>query len=182
MNGGMKAITKVLPGLLLVVSTALVPATSAASVITRTDGNDTPGPLDLGKVRIAHISRTTDSILVQQISPFTNRDIDGKQGYFVLNFSMDGGSHVQWVGYVFFTEGKLRGVLVNGGSGSVTATLRVARAGGQGVVVKGATMRSAAGAIASSRSACGVGLHARDDVSTRCRTAVRSCTTSWHRR
>lgn len=131
----MKTITKVLPGLLLVAYTALVPATSAASVITRTDGNDTPGALDLGKVRIAHMSRTTDSILVQTISPFTNRDIDGKQGYFVLNFSMDGGSHVQWVGYVFFTEGKLRCVLVNS-RGRVAATLRVARAGGRGVIVR----------------------------------------------
>ena len=113
--------------LLLVFGSVSISArTVQASIVGRSDGNDTSGPLDLAHVRVSHASRTADSIQIRTISPFTNGEVDGKAGNFVGLFSIDGGRHLFRTLYVFYASGRMRGLLVNN-FGSVESTLRAAR-------------------------------------------------------
>ena len=109
---GTRRVVAITLALVILVGALGVPF-AAASVIVKDDGNDTRGPLDLASVRISHAASTTDAIRITTIAPFANKQIDGERGNFVLLFSRDGGAHVQWVGYVFYADGALRGIVID---------------------------------------------------------------------
>ena len=106
-----------------------------AGGFTRLDGNDTRGPLDLARVRVSHATPTADAIAIRTIASFSNAQIDGSKGNFVIPFSRDGGEHFQWVAYVFYADGALRGILIDK-FGNIAARLPVRRTSGRSIVVK----------------------------------------------
>ena len=50
---------------------------ASAGNVTKLDGNDTRGPLDLASVRPSHATARADAIAIRTIAPFSNAQING---------------------------------------------------------------------------------------------------------
>ena len=94
----------------------VVPAN--ANVITRTDGNDTPGPLDLSAISVAHRDG-------RQVFTFTTfdtiypADVNGDNGWFEVDLDVNGDKDWNYYAAIFWFDGKLRGVYGRAGGGVI---------------------------------------------------------------
>jgi len=80
--------------------------------ISRDDGNDTKGPLDLSSMKITR-GGSKDTIVFTNDTPVTNAQIDPTQGgNFAILFDTNDNRKYDYGQYVYYYRGKLRGVLV----------------------------------------------------------------------
>jgi hypothetical protein len=120
--------------LLAALVVSLVPTSSGAHTLTRTDGNDTKGPLDMAAVRSTHTSKTT-TFRVTTHGPFTNTQINGENGFLVIDVDIDGDRKANRSVVVFYASGKMRGVLVRPSGSVVTRSLNARRVSGKALEV-----------------------------------------------
>jgi hypothetical protein len=80
--------------------------------ISRDDGNDTKGALDLRSMKITRGS-TKDTIVFTNDTAVSNTDIDPANGNFAVLIDTNDNRKFDFGQYVYFYAGKLRGVLVN---------------------------------------------------------------------
>lgn len=83
----------------------------SANVISRSDGNDTKGPLDLARLNIAHAGKG-HVFQLTTIGPFTNKDVNGKNGLFEIGIDTNADRRFNYYIDVFFAAGRFRGVLL----------------------------------------------------------------------
>jgi hypothetical protein len=100
----------------LVVAAALVaPSAASASGIYRTDGNDTPGPLDLASVRLSPI-KGGDRFQIKTLTKFTANQLDGRHGWFRVEIDTNADRDPNFVVFVYYYDGKLYALLTRGSS------------------------------------------------------------------
>ena len=80
--------------------------------ISRDDGNDTRGALDLRSMKITR-GGTKDTIVFTNDTAVSNADIDPDNGNFAVLIDTNDNEKFDFGQYVYFYAGKLRGVLVN---------------------------------------------------------------------
>jgi hypothetical protein len=83
----------------------------SANVITRSDGNDTKGPLDLARLKVSHAGRS-HVFQLTTIGSFTNKDVNGTNGIFEVGIDTNADRRFNYYIDVFFAAGRFRGVLV----------------------------------------------------------------------
>jgi hypothetical protein len=88
------------------------PAAGPGFSISRKDGNDTKGPLDLVAMKITR-GGSKDTIVFTNDTPVTNAQIDPNDGNFAILFDTNDNRKYDYGQYVYYYRGKLRGVLVN---------------------------------------------------------------------
>ncbi len=93
---------------LSVVASVLVGAWSPAVAggISRSDGNDVPGPLDLASMRLTPISGG-DRIQIRSLAKFTATQLDGDAGWFEVDFDTNADRKYDFWAVVFYAKGKL---------------------------------------------------------------------------
>jgi hypothetical protein len=106
----------------------LVEAPAVANTIVRTDGNDTKGPLDLASVRVTHGSGGSVFRMTTR-APFTNKQVNGKQGFFEIDFDTNGDRNPNYFVVVVRRHAKMRGWLFKGNGDLITRKLAAARTG-----------------------------------------------------
>jgi hypothetical protein len=104
----------------------LVEAPAAANKILRKDGNDTKGPLDLASVRVSHAGGA-NVFRVTTIAPFTNKQVNGKLGFFEIDLDTNGDKNPNYFVVVVRRSGKMRGWLFKGNGDLITRKLGAAR-------------------------------------------------------
>jgi hypothetical protein len=80
--------------------------------ISRGDGNDTKGALDLTSMKITR-GGTKDTIVLTNDTAVSNTDIDPDNGNFTVLIDTNDDQTFDFGQYVYFYAGKLRGVLIN---------------------------------------------------------------------
>jgi hypothetical protein len=80
--------------------------------ISRKDGNDVKGPLDLASMKITR-GKGNDTIVFSNHGAVSNTAIDPDNGNFAILVDTNDDRNYDFGQYVFFAAGKLRGVLVN---------------------------------------------------------------------
>src|SRR5262249_13886499 len=71
------------------------PARSAG--LTRPDGNDARGPLDLASVRVEHSSKQ-DAIQIRALGRVSSTELDGSTGWFEIDMSTDSDrAYERWI-------------------------------------------------------------------------------------
>ncbi|HVD69576.1 MAG TPA: hypothetical protein VNG34_01830, partial [Actinomycetota bacterium] len=90
---------------------AQAPAERAFS-ISRKDGNDVPGPLDLASMKISR-GKTKDTVAFSARESVSNTALDPSNGNFAILIDVNDDREYDYGQYVFFAAGKLRGTLVN---------------------------------------------------------------------
>jgi hypothetical protein len=80
--------------------------------ISRTDGNDTKGALDLRSMKITR-GKAQDTVVFTTIGPVSNADIDPANGNFAVLIDNNDDRRYDYAQYIFFQARKLRGVVVN---------------------------------------------------------------------
>ena len=80
--------------------------------ISRKDGNDTRGPLDLSSMKLTR-GKKQDTISFTTLGPVSNAAIDPHNGNFAILIDNNDNRKYDFAQYVFFAGGKLRGVLYN---------------------------------------------------------------------
>ena len=88
------------------------PAAGPGFSISRDDGNDTQGALDLRSMKITR-GGTKDTIVFTNDTAVSNTDIDPDNGNFAVLIDTNDDRTFDFGQYVYFYAGKLRGVLVN---------------------------------------------------------------------
>jgi hypothetical protein len=109
-------------------------ATSPSFSISRSDGNDANGPLDLASMKISR-GKTQDTVTFSTIGPVTNSDLDPNHGNgnFVILIDTNDDQEYEYGQYLFYAAGKLRGVLVRlRGNNVVDRTVPTSRTGPRG--------------------------------------------------
>ena len=93
---------------LSVVASMLVGAWSPAVAggISRSDGNDVQGPLDLAGMRLTPISGG-DRIQIRTLEKFTATQLDGDAGWFEVDFDTNADRKYDFWAVVFYAKGKL---------------------------------------------------------------------------
>jgi hypothetical protein len=81
-------------------------APPAQADIVRTDGNDTPGPLDLSSVRLTPL-RSADRFQVKTLAKFTAKQLDGDKGWLEVDFDTNADRTYDFWVAVFYHKGKL---------------------------------------------------------------------------
>lgn len=120
----------------LLAAALLLPLASApvgANTISRTDGNDVAFPLDLKSVQVSHGSGL-QIFKIATHTAFSNAQIDGDTGWFRVGFDTGSGSFQRTV-YIFYAEGKMRGVLTDG-NGNFIRTVGASRLASNAVQIK----------------------------------------------
>lgn len=79
---------------------------------TRKDPNDTKGPLDLASIRLVRGKRN-DLLQWSTIDPVSNAAIDPDNGNFAIAFDVNDNQKYDYLQYVYYAGGRVRGVLVN---------------------------------------------------------------------
>ena len=79
---------------------------AAAGGISRSDGNDVPGPLDLASMRLTPISGG-DRIQIRTLGKFTATQLDGDAGWFEVDFDTNADRKYDFWAVVFYAKGKL---------------------------------------------------------------------------
>ena len=99
---------------LIVLAAAIVlPGAAEAKDIYKTDGNDTPGALDLASVRLSPI-KNGDRFQVRTISPFTAAQLDGDDGWIVVDFDTNADRKANYSVFVYYYKGKLYAIQAKG--------------------------------------------------------------------
>jgi hypothetical protein len=89
--------------LLVAASVMSMAASATGRDLARTDGNDTPGPLDLASVRVSSIN-DGDRIAVRTQGTFTANQLDGSRGWFEVDFDTDADKDVESYVVMFFDK------------------------------------------------------------------------------
>ena len=92
------------------------PPARAGFSISRTDGNDTKGALDLRSMKITR-GRGKDTIVMTTFGGVSNRDIDPVNGNLAVLIDRNDNKRYDYAQYIFFAGGRIRGVLVDLPSG-----------------------------------------------------------------
>ncbi|HEY8019102.1 MAG TPA: hypothetical protein VIG53_06345 [Actinomycetota bacterium] len=90
----------------------VAPAAGPGSSISRDDGDDTQGALDLRSMKITR-GGAKDTIVFTNDTAVSNTDIDPDNGNFAVLIDRNDDRTFDFGQYVYFYAGKLRGVLVN---------------------------------------------------------------------
>jgi hypothetical protein len=110
----------------------------SANVITRKDGNDTKGPLDLASVKVSHASNAS-VFQIKTIGAFSNADValkKGKvQGLFEVALDTNEDKRPNFYVDVVYASGRFRGVLSKPSGDVITYSLKAARVSGHAVKV-----------------------------------------------
>jgi hypothetical protein len=106
----------------------------AANVITRSDGNDTKGPLDLGGAKVSH-GGGGSVFQITTLGPFTNAQANGKNGLFEVGLDTNADRNPNYFIDVFFAAGRFRGVLFKPSGAVITYNLKAARVSPKAVKV-----------------------------------------------
>ena len=116
---------------------AVIASPAIASMIKRSDGNDTKGPLDLSSVVVRDV-RGGNSFRITTRQPFTNADVRLRNrklaGFFDLLLDTNADRRIDYFAEVFYFKGRLRGVLLKR-SGDIIALLKASRVSGRAVKV-----------------------------------------------
>ena len=117
-------------------STSIAPPAQAPAErsfsITRKDGNDVKGPLDLASARISR-GKTKDTVSFTGRGPISNGDLDINDGNLLILIDTNDAPPFEYGQYVFYAGGKLRGVLVNLGTNNIVdRTVPTSRSGSRG--------------------------------------------------
>jgi hypothetical protein len=83
----------------------------SANVINRSDGNDTKGPLDLARLKVAHAGGA-HVFQLTTIGSFSNKDANGTNGLFEIGIDTNADRRFNYYIDVFFAAGRFRGVLL----------------------------------------------------------------------
>jgi hypothetical protein len=106
--------------------------TERAFSISRNDGNDVPGPLDLASMRISR-GKSNDTVAFSAHGAVSNSAIDPSNGNFAILIDVNDDRDYDYGQYVFFAAGKLRGTLVNLATNNlVDRTVPTSRTGAKG--------------------------------------------------
>ena len=106
--------------------------TERAFSISRKDGNDVRGPLDLASMKISR-GKTKDTVAFTGRGPISNGDLDINDGNLLILIDTNDAPPFEYGQYVFFAGGKLRGVLVNLGTNNIVdRTVPTSRTGPRG--------------------------------------------------
>jgi hypothetical protein len=106
----------------------------SANVITRSDGNDTKGPLDLSGAKVSHVAGGS-VFQINTLAPFTNAQANGKNGLFEVGIDSNGDRDPNYFIDVFFAAGRFRGVLFKPSGSVITYYLKAARVSPKSVKV-----------------------------------------------
>jgi hypothetical protein len=87
------------------------PAAGPGFSISRDDGNDTKGALDLRSMKITR-GGSKDTIVLTNDTPVSNADIDPDNGNFTVLIDTDDDRTFDFGQYLYVYAGKLRGVLI----------------------------------------------------------------------
>jgi hypothetical protein len=89
-------------------------SSAIASGISKTDGNDTAGPLDLASMRLTPIGGG-DRLQIRTLAPFTSGQLNGDDGWFEVDFDTNADrGYEAWV-VVSYYKGKLYAIQGQGG-------------------------------------------------------------------
>jgi hypothetical protein len=100
--------------------------------ITRKDGNDVPGPLDLASMKISR-GKSNDTVMIVARADVPNADIDINDGNLAILFDTNNDRRYEYGQYIFFAAGKLRGILVNlANDNIIDRTVPTSRIGAKG--------------------------------------------------
>jgi hypothetical protein len=98
---------------------------SEANVVTKSDGNDTKGPLDLAGVRVSH-EGAASVFKITTIGAFSNADVALKSGAVngLFEVALDTNADKRFNFYVdvFYASGRFRGVIYRGAATSSPIT------------------------------------------------------------
>jgi len=108
---------------------------AGANTITRTDGNDSPGPLDLASMRVTHAG-TSHGFRMTTQDAFTNAEIDGDVGWFRVGFDLNADQTYDRNIFVFYASGRMRGVLTDKSLAVIDYGLWASRVSGNTVEVR----------------------------------------------
>jgi hypothetical protein len=106
----------------------------SANVITRSDGNDTKGPLDLGGAKVSHVPGGS-VFQINTLAPFTNAEANGNNGLFEVGIDSNADRNPNYFIDVFFAAGRFRGVLFKPNGSVITYYLKAARVSPKAVKV-----------------------------------------------
>ena len=112
--------------LLVTTVVATVPqANATVTGIYKTDGNDTPGPLDLESVRLSAVDGG-DKIQIATLASFTKSQLDGSKGWIEVDFDLDANGKYDFYVVVYYYKQKLYAVeVVDGASNGTLPVKRV---------------------------------------------------------
>jgi hypothetical protein len=120
--------------LLAALVSALVPSSAGAHTLTRTDGNDTKGSLDMAAVRSTH-TKSSATFRITTHGAFTNGHINGENGFFEVDIDTNGDRKLDFIAGILFAAGKMRGVLLRANGSLVTRSLAAKRVSSKAVQV-----------------------------------------------
>jgi hypothetical protein len=106
----------------------------SANVITRSDGNDTKGPLDLSGAKVSHVSGGS-VFQINTLAPFTNGQANGDNGLFEVGIDTNADRNPNYFIDAFFAAGRFRGVLFKPNGSVITYNLKAARVSPKAVKV-----------------------------------------------
>lgn len=126
--------TPIAVALLAALVLSLLPASASGHTLTRTDGNDTNGPLDVAAVRSTHTGSAA-TFRITTHGSFTNSHIDGDNGFVEVDIDTNGDREIDFIAVIFYAAGKMRGVLLRGNGNLVTRSLAAKRVSSRAVQV-----------------------------------------------
>jgi hypothetical protein len=118
----------------LVLAVLAAPVPAGANVITRTDGNDTAGPLDLASVRVSHATGASVFRITTR-QHFRNSQINRDRGLFEVDFDTNADRKANFYAIVFFRRGGMRSWLFKGNGDRIAGTLSASRVSRRAVQV-----------------------------------------------
>jgi hypothetical protein len=104
----------ILAGVVPILVGSALPA-AAAHGVSRSDGNDAKGPLDLAGIRLTPI-RSGDRLQVKTLSRFAAAQLDGDQGWIEVDFDTDGDRKIDYWVVTLYHKGKIVSVEGRGSS------------------------------------------------------------------
>ena len=119
----------------MVLACVAIPTASAVPSVSRSDANDTRGPLDLRSVVAKHEGGEA-RFTIKTYERFSNREIDGDVGFFEVAFDTNGDGEWNFIAGIFYAAGAMRGVLIKPNGDLTTRNLNAGRAGGNGVTLR----------------------------------------------
>jgi hypothetical protein len=124
----------IVASLVLVVGLAPTTASARAVIVTRSDGNDARGPLDLASAT-ARYEFTKTKFTIETLSAFSNKQVNGDNGFFEIDIDTNADRKANYFVLVFYASGRMRGVLLHGNGDLVTRNLTATRGAGNRVSV-----------------------------------------------
>ena len=147
--------------LMLVGTLSFVPTTGAkAHPMTKSDANDTKGPLDLASVSVEHVGEGDLIYRFETRRPFDRFDL-GQRSYFALAFDTDEDGDADRCAFIYNPSTGLRGQLTDCAR-RVYYSPRVSRSGS-----KGAEILLSSSSLGGTHRWAAISIYERDDPCTR---------------